>query len=334
MQQYQLAGNAYGASTPNANWPNANVYVPAQPGYTGLMGLSSLSCITGGYFTQTEIRETFIHELTHSQLPLVLEPTLTGSMYGPDGSHSLDELLPSRNSAFDEGIANAFGFWYALPSDASVTRALNRNDTLIAETILGCSGAGGHCIQNRLAADSVAVLGTCFPQHNCYLIRDISPEILMHNEMIISNVLYQAMAQFRSTYILSRAAKSASSDIAAGGNFGFEPLFKELTKRANNYHNRGNPEGTRTLGQFMPVAILDYYTGYKIDSKATLESVLGTTWAATDTNIDDYFSRHRATLTGFRPNATTWHVGDQISRLSEHLHVRSPRANRTSASNN
>ena len=133
--------------------------------------------------------------------------------------------------------------------------------------------------------------------------------------------------------MLARATRRAKSDMAVSTNYTFMPLFKELTKAANNYHNRGNPAGTRTHGQFMPVAILDYYTGYKINSKATLEAVLGTTWSATDTNIDDYFSRHRSTLTGFRPNATTWHVGNQLSRLSEHLHVRTPRGTRTAARN-
>ena len=128
--------------------------------------------------------------------------------------------------------------------------------------------------------------------------------------------------------MLARAARAARTDMADNTKFTFMPLFKKLTDAGMNYHNRRNPAGTHTHGQFMPVAILDYYTGYQIPDKATLGRVLGTTWGSSDTNIDDYFSRHRSTLMGWRPNNTTWHVGNQLSRLSEHLNVRTPRATR------
>ena len=328
MPIYCTNAGAFAAAHNQASWPCARMYSPPDSTFSGEIGVGAhffdAAVNAGGWQTSQEKGLVFVHELVHTQTPLVLESTLTGNMYGPDGGHSLWEMIPSKNSAFNEGIANAFAFRYFLPASFSITTALNNNAQLRVENDPGCSSATVHCLQQRLAADSVPTAAACVANHQCYAIRDISPEVIMHDELISANVLYQIMAQFQSTAMLARATRAAQADMASASNYTFMPLFKELTRQGLNYSNPANPPGTVTHGQFMPLAILDYYTGYKVGDKAMLERVLGTTWAATDTNIDDYFRAHRATLIGFRPNATTWHVGNQLSRLAENLHVRTP----------
>ncbi len=328
MPIYCTNAGAFSASHGQSSWPCARMYSPPDSTYSGEIGVGAHffdpAVNAGGWQTKQEKGLVFVHELVHTQTPLVLESTLSGNMYGPDGNHSLWEMIPSNNSAFNEGIANAFAFRYFLPASFSITTALNNNALLQVENIGSCTSATVHCLQLRLTTDSISTAATCVANHQCYAIRDVSADVIMHNELISANVLYQIMAQFQSTAMLARATRSAQTAMASSSNYTFMPLFKELTRQGLNYSNPRNPAGTVTHGEFLPLAILDYYTGYKVRDKAMLERILGTTWAATDTNIDDYFRSHRSTLLGFRPNATTWHVGNQLSRLSEHLHVRTP----------
>lgn len=312
---------------PKASWPCANYFSNRSLEATGHIGIGAFffhsTTTAGGWTTTAEKRSVFIHELMHTQSPLATVD------YG-NGGHSFSEMLPGRNSAFDEGMANAFAFRYVFPDWAQMTAWFNNDNSLFVDNITGCpaGSTNGRCLIPRLTAASVSPLASCANGDQCYSIRAVPANIIMHCENVPTNVLYQYMQQFRSDIMFVRDVKRAATDLqtcahpgTTHANYNFGHVFKQMVKSGNNYSNPNKPAGTRTHGQFMPVAILDYYTGYKIQNKATLESALGITWDSTLPNIDDYFSTHRNTLLGFRASATSWDV-NQLNRLAEHLNVR------------
>ena len=318
-----------------ASWPCAR-HSPHE-NVVGDIGLGAYffhSDYTG--FTATEKRGVIIHELTHTQLPL------SPAGYGPDNNHFYHEMIPSRNSAFDEGLANAFQYRYNVPDWAGMTAWFNNNMKLYVDNWTGCSG--DECLQTRLANASVTS-HTCptsgdwaYPSASrCYNIRDIPPEFLLYCENTTGNILYQYMAQFQyGEYFLVRDLNAVKTRMSSA-SYKFGPLFKQLVTRGMNWRLPNQPAGTVTHGQFLPVGILDYYLGYNVSNKAVLGRAIGSNWTNTDTNIDDYFggSNKRNVLTGYRNNQTDWHVTRQISEFSRHLNVRPPQqAAATSGSGN
>lgn len=320
----------YPAAHNNASWPCAQYFDDRSLVASGHIGIGayffSPTRTTGDWATEPDKGHVFIHELVHTQVPLVLESSLGSvDMYGNDGSHNFQELLPSRNSAFNEGIATSFAFRYFLPGWMSMTKWHNDNETMNIDNLTGCGALPppAHCLQTRLTSASVASEGACWnPKAACYKLRNIPPAILMYNENISANILYQYMQQFGSELMLVRDVKNALTEMNKSSNYTFAPLFKEMVKSGMNFRSAKAAPGSITHGQLLPVAILDYYTGYKINDKATLASVLSVSWDNTYTNIDDYFSSKRNTLLGFRTNATTWNVGQQLDKFAENINVK------------
>lgn len=333
------ANSNYAAAHNNASWPCAEYFTDRTKTASGQIYIGGYfysptrPASDGGYATVQEKNHVFIHELVHTQVPLVTESTLTVNMYGPDKNHSLDEMIPSRNSAFNEGIATSFAMQYFIPSGLSMTKWHNDNVILYAENLTGCaSPPTPQCLQTRLTGASVAAEASCAASNAaCYKIRNIPPPILLYNENVTANVLYQYMREFGSQLMLVRDIKNALTEMNKSTNYTFAPLFKEMSKSGMNYRNSKAAPGSHTHGQLMPVAILDFYTGYKLNNKAALEAALSVTWDNTYTNIEDYFNSKRNTLLGFRANPTTWHVGDQLDKFAEHINVKvSPAATSTS----
>lgn len=324
--------SAYAAGHNNASWPCANTFTNRNLDATGHIGIGahffSPTRTTGSWSGEKDKGHVFLHELVHTQIPLVLESTLTVNMYGSDGGHSLYELIPSRNSAFNEGIATSFAYRYYLPSNLAMTKWYNDNSILYVDNLKSCSATStqAHCLQTRLTKASVAAEATCWHDTAaCYKLRNIPSNLLMYNENVSANILYEYMQHFGSEMMLVRDIKAATTEMAKSTNYTFAPLFKEMVKSGLNFSNSSKPAGTRTHGQFLPIAIVDYFTGYQVKDKVTLGSVFDVTWDANYTDIDDYFKLHRSTLLGFRTNATTWHVDNQLGKITEHLNVRTPK---------
>ncbi len=324
----------YETAHSNASWPCASCFTDRTLEATGHIGLGAFffnASRTGDWATANDKGAVTIHELVHTQLPLKLEPTLTVSMYGT-GGHSFSEMIPSRNSAFNEGIANAFGFRYYFPNNLQMSSWFNNNVQLTVDNLSGCSATSTqpHCLQARLAAAGVATQPTTSTVLKRYNIRDVPANLITYCENTTTNILFMYMSQFRSDLMLVRDVKRAATDMGVASNYTFAPLFKEMVKSGLNYHNPGLRSGLRTHGQHMPLAILDYYTGYKLTNKAALEQVLGVTWDASYPAVDEYFANKRSVLLGFRPNATTWQVRN-LDQFAEHINVKTSESTRPSA---
>lgn len=345
---YCKNSSGYGAAHNNASWPCAQQFTDRTLEASGHIGIGAYffsptrPAASGGWSAEAEKGHVFIHELVHTQVPLVLESSLGSvDMYGNDGGHNFHELLPSRNSAFNEGVATSFALRYHLPAWMSMTTWYNNNEVMNIDNLTGCGALPPplHCLQTRLTSASVAAEAACTATAACYKLRSIPAPIVMHNETVSANILFQYMQQFGSELMLVRDVKNALTEMNKASNYTFAPLFKEMVKSGMNYRNPKAAAGSTTHGQFLPLAILDYYTGYKVNDKATLASVLSVTWDATYTNVDDYFSSKRTTLLGFRTNATTWNVGQQLDKFAEHVNVKisatpAPAATATGTGNN
>ncbi len=319
-------------SKPNACWPSGTDFANRKLRASGHFGIGSYFFSTaysyaGGVNEQKVKRSVVIHELLHTQLALNLESTLTPiEMYGNDG-HNRYEMIPSRNSAFDEGLANAFAYCYHRPATHNLTNYLNNNTELFADSLAAQCPTGNtnvHCLQDRLAAAGVTAQSPCWASGAaCYNIQDVPARYLMNCETVSANVMYYCTQQFESEMILVRAVRAMATQIRTTPGSTFAPVFREMVARGNNYSNTGNPAGVATHGQHLPMAILDYCTGYKLDSKASLEAIIGGPWRPGDTDISGYFTRHRPTFLGYRANATTWDIRYLDKFAIEHLHVRS-----------
>ncbi len=323
---------SYAAAHNNASWPCASMFTNRTLEASGHIGIGSYfynparPASSGGWSAEAEKLHVFIHELVHTQLPLILESTLGGvSMYG-NGGHAFTELIPSKNSAFNEGIATAFALRYHFPSWMDLTPWLNSNTSLFVDNIGGCGASANpppHCLRTRLSNASVAPQASCGPGTTCYAIRDIPDDIIMYCENVPANILYQYMDQFSSETMLVRDIKSSYQDMHSE-KFTFTALFRKMLLSSKNLRPVGAAAGSTGKGQLLTMAIVDYFSGYKMDNLGALGRIMDTNFETLNHQyVRDYFSMAgRQTLLGYRTNPTTWNIAQQLDRFAITLNVR------------
>ncbi len=323
------------ATLVNKCWPCANFFTDRTLAAGGHMALGS------HYFnpaSNTTIEDantkisTFLHELVHTQLKNVIEAQVpVANWYGaPNQGHFYSELLPSKNTAFNEGVASAFAYRYYLPNDQNLIRWLNSNATMWVDSIAGCAGGATpsyHCLMDRfrqagmpgVAGNSNGILGRRYP------IRDIPPELLVHNETVLANLIFEYTRQYNNPLMLVRDIKRAHADIngTTGNNFTFVPLYKQMLLSSKQWQLLNTLETQNSRGEFFTAGITDFCIGYRLANRATLERSFGFTWSNDLPNIDDYFATHRAALLALRHNNTTW-AQQQLTDFGTQLHIHQP----------
>ncbi len=323
-------------NTKNQCWPCASRFRDRSTTAGGHMALGAFYFDPAGNTTIEDAREksaTFLHELVHTQVQMVKESSVAwANWYGADGSgHYGFEILPSKNTAFNEGVATSFAFRYQQTTHENAISWFNTNKRMWVDSIPGC-GTGGtpsyRCIIDRLAAaGQVGVSGMLDSiPGRIYNIRNIPPDLLLHNETIIANMIYEYTRQYRNPLMLVRDLKRAQSGIAAitGDDFTFLPLYKEILRSSQQWQPLNTPEDQRPRGELFTMGITDFYLGYKMATRDTLENAFGFTWSNDMPNVDDYFNTQRATLHGLRHNNTTW-AQIQLSTFAERLSIHQPR---------
>lgn len=336
-------------NTKNQCWPCASRFNDRTKSATGHMALGAFYFDPAPNRTIEDANQklaTFLHELVHTQVQMVKESSVSwANWYGAPGSgHYGIEILPSKNTAFNEGVATAFAYRFHHPDDEKVDGWFTNNRRMWVDSIGGC-GTGGapsyRCIIDRMqAAGQTGVRGTLGGRPGrIYNIRTVPPDILVHNETVLANMIYEYTRQFRNSLMLVRDLKRAQVGIGAttGDDFTFTPLFREIMKSSDRFQPLYAPETQRPQGSQCMTGIVDFYLGYRMNDRATLENAFGFTWSDDLPNIDDYFTTHRAVLHGFRPNTTTW-AESQLRQFAEHLNVRraapTPAAGGDSTNNN
>jgi hypothetical protein len=314
----------------NRCWPCANTITTA--GFTGHIALGSYYFSSSyNVFTDPEKIGTMVHELTHTQLKLYTEPNMNAAsvdMYGLAG-HFWNELIPSDNSAFNEGIANAFQMRYSMPLAMNMISWLNRtNYQVVIDSLFNCSTftpptAPSFCVKERLANNSVFPIarnGTDM----YYNLTSIPINSITHCESFSANIFYQYMKLMRSNLWLIQDIKTAMPQIDSRvPRYSFVPVFKQMMSSAALLGSPGNIMGGQDAdnGKYLPIALFDFYSGYKLNNKLNLENALGITWDRAYLNIDTYFSTHRATFLGYRANNATWSEV-YLNQFATHIKVR------------
>lgn len=179
----------------------------------------------------------------------------------------------------------------------------NKGHFLFADVNMVCgkpeNANSTHCLTNRLG--ELNIRGSRYNPGKvpalAYSIYDLPPRFLLHNEMVQTNIFADFMTIFNSTAILTQSIKNALTriDINADStpHSAFGLVFKEMVKSAGTHKNLSNSPHE---GQYMPLAILDFYTGFRIQSKRDLETAIGVKWTRGDVNIDAYFEKLRPQL--------------------------------------
>ncbi len=323
----------YGTGRNNASWPCAMCYNNDQPGTTGEIGMGayffSAGRTDGGWTSQEDKMHVFIHELVHTQLKLKLESSLGGvSMYG-NGGHNAYELIPSRNSAFNEGIATAFAMRYHKVAGWNISNWYTTNTPLNVDILAGCGASATppmHCLATRLNNLSVPRVDHTDPAVQLFKIRGVPPEMISHNENVYAYMLHEYMDQFRSEMLLVRNVKAAKTEMGTAP-FTFLPLFKEMVRSTKLYTNPTAPAATPARGHVLTMSIVDYYTGYQMDNLGELSKIIGTDYRNLPNQqyYFDYFSpTGRQELLRYKTQSGTnvWNVQQQLDRFATYLHVR------------
>jgi hypothetical protein len=314
----------------NCSWPCASTI--STTGFTGHISLGAYYFSPSGYAngrSERRVNSTFIHELTHTQIPLTLESDMIAAgvdMYGNDGNHTLDELIPSDNSAFNEGIANGFAMKYYFRDSSSldfIPMLGNPSSTVYVETLSQCGkgrSPGPHCIQDRLASAGVVPFSDSL-RYKTYLLKDIPAPNITHDELFSSNIFYHYMKILDSEMLLVKNIKDAAADRASRRTtYTYVPILKKMMETNAILSLPGSDS---EKGKFLAIGLMDFFTGFKISNKSVLERMYGITWDSSYPNVDEYFSNYRNALLQMSQNGTVWRKGDLI-RYAQHLNLPTP----------
>ncbi|MDW3651823.1 MAG: hypothetical protein R8P61_32390 [Bacteroidia bacterium] len=259
--------------------------------------------------------EAFIYELVMTQLSFGFERTMPRNMdLVLANVRGNIELISSRNYATKRAIAMAFTKYFhytclAPPTPGTVLvetefyenkkcfNWLNKNLPLKLLVPRQCANEGvpaQFCLTELLRQDGYQ--GEIVkPGSSCLLpIRQLSSRLLLHNEMIQAEIFYQFMRLSKKMGPLSlfvNVIKNSQLELAAYKDTDvFNILFKNLTIQSRD---------SRAMGEYLPIAILDYCTGLKITNKKDLVLSIGTYVSLQkeqNINLDDYFDLIRSSL--------------------------------------
>ncbi len=244
---------------------------------------------------------TFLHELVHTQDNVSGSPNYLGDFSGSmDKNHYEHELLANYHLAYSEGIG--YGFSYLYDRENDLFDWLESNKEMIYEVIPAgdCTRMPSNaCLDQYLSTQQIMPFDTVRKTQNDhpslprrylekhYHIRDLPPEVLMHNETVLAFIFY-TYAKFIGMKRLVRSVRGASERTL--NSVGFPYVFERMVYYANGYSNQNKPPGERTYGQFLPVALMDFFTGFQLTDKQALNKCLGQmNLSRFEVNIDDYW---------------------------------------------
>jgi hypothetical protein len=194
--------------------------------------------------------------------------------YGSDGSHSYGEAIPSMGFAFMEGIANAFAYQYA----GGQTYGPNISGWFIPTRVISVEmatptpapGASPDIwLYSQLQAAGITPISTGGGYAH-YRLSQLPARILVHNEMIITNILYEYMNHISTIRVL-RALKTYNSGSVFSGTGNLQTMMTVLCQaglpesmQAQSFPSCSDfPDRKEYL---LPLAYADYFTGFSTTS--------------------------------------------------------------------
>lgn len=264
-------------------WPCANSYEEDDKEFDNWAGYMHLGSINMNYFGPAWTKETFLHELMHTQDHSNIKAHIFRSYmtdkwfhYGSDEDHYVAEAVPSLTSAYKEGIANTISMLYDEKEAQQTFKWFANNDYLLVETTYDSTAATEipakawlyHRIRQTMSDDGDALSGKelshdKIANYKGYKIQDLLPKFIIHNENIIA-------------LIFSRYVKYVNLDSFLDAVFDVnlaDPSVSPLSQIFKTLCEAGLPEDqtvytVRKLPSdtpkpyLLPLAYADYLTGY------------------------------------------------------------------------
>ena len=234
------------------------------------------------FFSQvTPVNAKFVilHELVHTQ-DMSQFPQhsfyVNGRwyVYGFDGGHMYHEAIPSMGFAFMEGIANAFAYQFSGGQDYGP----NINGWFVPTQIIAVEmnapttgGSNDIRLYQQLQAAGVTPVSTSGGYAN-YRINQLPPRILIHNEMVITSILYEYMNHISFSRVIRafRTYNNGPSSVFSG-NGNLQTMLTTLCQaglpesmQAQSFPSCASfPERKEYL---LPLAYADYFTSFSSTS--------------------------------------------------------------------
>jgi|SRR4051812_13188186 len=293
MYNDAVALNAFATST----WVNCT-----QNGYVWPCASNSTTSTTTGaasyfgkihigrYFlsavSRTDGKFIFLHELTHTQdmsdfdwhaFYINSQPY----KYGSDNTHFYHEAIPSMTNAFKEGIANAFAYQFQRPSSNTAPDLASwfvpNRDIVVEMTVPTATPTAGAnpdiWLYSQLQAAHITPVSTG-GGYALYHLSQLPPRILIHNEMIVANIITAYMFNISFQRVI-RAFKTYNLGTASvfSGTGNLQTMMTVLCQaglpesmQAQSFPSCASmPDRKEYL---LPLAYADYFTRYSATSVA------------------------------------------------------------------
>lgn len=236
-----------------------------------------------GKYNATDAKFVLLHELTHTQdlseFPQhAFYVNAKWYNYGSDGTHYYEEAIPSMGFAFMEGIANAFAYQFAgaqtygpaLATWFSPTREIMVEMATPSPAPTG-TASPDIWLYSQLQAAGVTPISTS-AGYARYRLNQLPARILIHNEMIIANILLAYMYNISFTRV-ARALKTYNVGPTSvfSGNGNLQTMMTVLCQaglpesmQAQSFPSCANfPDRKEYL---LPLAYADYFTSFSATS--------------------------------------------------------------------
>ncbi|MEJ2111861.1 MAG: hypothetical protein P8Z37_18520 [Acidobacteriota bacterium] len=260
----------------NFQWPCAT--------NSGSGGISGRIHIGQHFFSNqsaANARFVILHELMHTQdmsdfpqHPFFINGTWYH--YGADQAHFYGEAIPSMGFAFMEGIANAFAYHFAYGQNYGPKISSWFSPDRIISVEMNAPSSGGSSdvrLYQQLQAAGVRPQSRSGGYAN-YKLSQLPARILIHNEMVITNILYEYMRHInfrRVIKALKTYNRGANSVFSGNGNL--QTMLTTLCQaglppdlQAQSFGDCSVfPERKEFL---LPLAYADYFSGFSASSAA------------------------------------------------------------------
>lgn len=275
-------------------WPCANSFTAATtaPNTVGYywgkihMGQYFLSSVT-----RTDVRFIFLHELTHTQdmSQFQMHSFYINNQpfkYGSDNKHFYHEAIPSMPNAFKEGIANAFAYQFQRPTasaapDLATWYSPTRQIVVEMTTPTPAPTPGASpdiWLYSQLQAAGVTPVSTG-GGYATYRLNQLPPRIMIHNEMIVANIISAYMLNISFTRVV-RAFKTYNTgpNSVFSGNGNLQTMMTVLCQaglpesmQAQSFPSCANfPDRKEYL---LPLAYADYFTNFSSTSASAFNQL-------------------------------------------------------------